>query len=467
MTAEHDSDPGASRPDSETASARAARITVSRRDVLRGGLVGAAGVLLPGGLARLALAAPKAATAKPAKAKAVIQIWLGGGPPHTDTFDPKPEAGYAYCGPYDKPIPTNVDGIRIGQALPLLAQQADKYSLIRSMTHGANGHETASYMVQTGRKAGGKDVYPAVGAVVSLFKGYGTGYEGLLPPYIVLTRPQGRFSEAGFLGQRYKPFATGGDPAARQFVVEGFVAEGISRERQKARRGLLHNLDGLRRALKGNPRIAELAKSEEKAYELILGEASKIFYLDTEKEELRQEYGMNTLGQSCLMARRLVEFGVPYVTINNGGWDTHKQHFEAMRRKLPQIDSGIATLLKDLSERGLLDSTIVWCCGEFGATPKIDWKPPWGGGRHHFGAVFSVLVAGGGFKGGQVVGASDAKGERVKERPVYPWDLNGSMYELLGIDSEGTFPNFRDGTVRITASAKEGYKVGGRLKEIM
>ena len=144
---------------------------------------------------------------------------MWGGPSHLDTFDPKPEAGYDYCGPLDKPIATNVDGIRIGELLPLLAKQADKYSLIRSMTHGINAHETAAYMVQTGRKPGDRLVYPGVGAVVSLFKGYDAGYKGLIPPYIVLTEPQGRFSEAGFLGPRYKPFATGGDPA--QTAVRG------------------------------------------------------------------------------------------------------------------------------------------------------------------------------------------------------------------------------------------------------
>ncbi len=444
---------------------------VSRRDVLWGGLCGTAGLLMG---SRLGFAAPGAAESapqpapiNPAKAKAVIQVWLWGGPSHIDTFDPKPDAGYDYCGPLDQTLETNVPGIRINATLPLLAQQADKYSIIRSVTHGVNGHETAAYMVQTGRKAGGKDVFPSLGAVVSLFRGYGTGYEGLLPPYIVLTRPQGRFSEAGFLGQRYKPFATGGDPAATQFVVEGFVAEGISRERQKSRRDLLRNLDSLRRALAGDPRMVAMQKAEDEAYELILGEASKIFYLDTEDPEVRQAYGMNTLGQSCLMARRLVEAGVPYVTINAGGWDTHKQHFEAMRRKLPQLDSALATLLADLSDRGLLESTMVLCYGEFGRRPKVDWDPPWGGGRGHYGAVFSALVAGGGFKGGRVVGASDAKGERVKERPVYPWDLIGSVYELCGIDPDGTFPNFREGTVRITPSAEDGYEIGGRLTEIM
>jgi len=143
------------------------------------------------------------------KAKAVIQIWLAGGPPHLDTFDPKPEAGYDYCGPLNKPIQTNVNGIMINELLPELAKQADKYSIIRGMTHGNNSHETAAYMVQTGHDSSDRLVYPSIGAVVSLFKGYDAGYRGLVPPYIVLTEPLGRFSEDGFLGPRYKAFATG------------------------------------------------------------------------------------------------------------------------------------------------------------------------------------------------------------------------------------------------------------------
>ena len=150
------------------------------------------------------------------------------------------------------------------------------------------------------------------------------------------------------------------------------------------------------------------------------------------------------------MARRLVERGVPYVTINYGGWDTHKDNFQAMRRRLPELDKGLASLLGDLADRGLLDSTIVWCCGEFGRTPKVDWEAPWNGGRHHYGNVFTVLVAGGGFKGGHVVGASDAKGEEVKDRPVYPGDLIGSMYELLGIDPASTLPHPQGLQIRVT-----------------
>jgi len=449
--------------DSQAPAARAGRL--SRRDVLRGGATAAAGLLLGERLARGADATPKPKPQAPAKS--VIQIWMWGGPAHTDTFDTKPDSGEDYTGPLKSPIETNVKGIRIGELLPLLAKQADKYSIIRSMTHGNNGHETASYMTQTGRRPGGRDVFPCVGAVVSLFKGAGTGYKGLIPPYIVLTRPQGRFSEAGFLGPRYKPFATGGDPARTPFVVEGVVAPGISRKRQQSRRKLLGDLDALRAALGNDAQLDDLRQSEKKAYDLILGDAGKVFDPSDEKDELREAYGRNTFGQSCLMARRLVEKGIPYVTINYPGWDTHKDHFRTVRSKLPQMDAGMATLLSDLSDRGLLDSTIVWWSGEFGRTPKIAKESPWNGGRHHFGACFSAVLAGGGFRGGQVVGASDAKGETVRDRPVYPWDLIASLYQKLGIDPQAQLPHPQGKVLHAVPDADEDYPSGGILKEIM
>jgi len=431
---------------------------ISRRRAMQRGLAGAAGILLADRLAAPALAAPQP------KAKSVIQIWMWGGPAHMDTFDPKPDSGNAYSGPLIKPIKTNVDGVIISELMPLLAKQADKYSIIRSMTHGVKGHETASYMVQTGRKSGDGQVYPSVGGIVSLFKGYDAGYKGLIPPYIVLTTPQGRFSEAGFLGSRYKPFATGGDPSKNPFVVEGVVAKGITAKRQEARRELLGNLNTLGNAMKNHPELAASDKCEKQAYDLILGDAGKVFDLSGEKAELRDRYGRTAFGQSCLVARRLVEKGVPYITINYKGWDTHKQHFQTMRRKLPELDKGMATLLHDLSERGLLDSTIVWWGGEFGRTPKVLWEAPWNGGRGHYGNVFSTVVAGGGFKGGRVVGASDEKAAEVKDRPVYPVDLIASMYELLGIDANAKLPHPQGLDVKVTANAA---KTGGRLTEIM
>jgi hypothetical protein len=441
---------------------------LSRRDLIKRGLIGAAGLMFfdPFGHWTVSAALPPAGAPKvQGRAKSIIQIWMWGGPCHLDTFDPKPGAGRDYCGPLTKPIETNVSGIRICELLPLLAKQADKYSIIRSMTHGSFAHETASYITQTGFDPGDRISHPCAGAVVSLFKGYDHGYKGLIPPYIVLTSPLGRFSESGLLGSQYKPFATGGDPGQPRFAVEGITVEGLSDQRQQARRQLLGSLDTLGQAMPHAPQFEQFKQCAEEA-DATVAETGKLYDLSAENDAMRDRYGRNTFGQSCLMARRLVERGVPFVSINYRGWDTHKQHFELMRRNLPEMDKGMATLLQDLSERGLLDSTIVWWGGEFGRTPKVMWEAPWNGGRGHFGSCFNSVVAGGGFKGGHVVGASDDKGMEVAERPVHPRDLLGSMYELLGIDADGPLPNNKGIEVSVLPPAKANAEQR-RLYEIM
>lgn len=447
------------------------RSGVSRRDMLRGLLLGGVGLVVGNGFSARVLAAVDSATEQPtklaAKAKSVIQIWMAGGLSHLDTFDPKPDAGNDYCGPFARTIPTNVGGIQVNEMIPLLARQADKYSILRGMTHGVNAHETASYMVQTGNMAGDGFVHPCVGAVVSLKKGYDAGYSSLVPPYIVTQTALGRFSEAGFLGSRYQPFATGGDPNKDPFLVEGIVAEGISEARQKDRRDLMHQLDSLGQKMKTDPEFQKSDACEEQSYELIFGDAGKVFDLSKEAPAAREQYGRTTFGQSCLLARRLVERGVPFISINYRGWDTHKQHFNIMRRQLPEFDKGFSTLLQDLSDRGLLDSTLIWCSGEFGRTPKIQWESPWNGGRGHYGNAFSTVVAGGGFKPGCVVGATNARGEEITERPIYPWDLTGSIYELAGIDPDGSIQHPQGQMVRLTPVSSAGIKSGGRLTEIM
>jgi hypothetical protein len=369
-------------------------------------------------------------------------------------------------GEFAKAIPTNVDGMQIGELFPNLAKQADKYSLIRSMTHRNNGHETAAYLMQTAHTPGERLAYPSIGAVFALFKS--PTYKGLIPPYVVLTRPQGRFSEEGFLGPKLKPFATGGDPNLTRFEVEGVVSRGITDDRQKARRALLNQMNTMGHAMAASPQLVAAEDAKKQAYELILGQGREVFDLSKEKPELRDRYGRHTFGQDCLAARRMVEAGVPYIVINYpGGWDTHSNHFATMRRQCPQLDQGLAMLLLDLHERGLLASTIVWCCGEFGRGPKVDWQPPWNGGRNHYGNVFTGLVAGGGFKGGQVVGASDAKAEEVKDRPVYPVDLLGSIYALGGIDANAKLPHPLGTEAQVLPAASEGVKSAGILMEIM
>jgi len=444
---------------------------LTRRAVVGGALAAAAGLAFGDRATPSAWAAPRrtAQAGREPKAKAVIELWMAGGPCHIDIWDPKPAAGPDFCGPLLKPASANVPGIQIGELLPLMAQQADRYSIVRSVTHGQNGHETAAYIMQTGRRPGeGADrlVYPSFGAVVGQFKGHDHGYQGMIPPYVVLTQPQGRFAVEGFLGLSRKPFVTGGDPRQPRFTVEGVVLPGVSDERQRARRTLLHDLDSLGAAMPKSAPFERMDRCEEKAYDLILGDAGKVFDLTQEKDEVKDRYGRTTFGQSCLVARRLVEQGVPYVTVNSGGWDTHKRHFESMRQKLPDLDRGMSALLEDLHQRGLLASTIVWWSGEFGRTPRVQTEEPWNGGRGHFGNVFSVVVAGGGFQGGQVVGATDEHGEQVAERPVTAQDLFRSMYVLLGIDPDGPLVNPRglDVTVLPPADEKTG---GGLLREIM
>jgi hypothetical protein len=459
---------------------------VSRRDAMRQGALSAAGMLAATGLGPRARAdeakkspeqiaaelkstrdaAARAKAEKKSKVKSVIQIFLWGGMSHNDTWDPKPDTGYNYLGQFDKFIPTNVPGIEVSALFPHLAKQADKYSLIRSMTHGINGHETAAYLMQTGHKPGGRLAYPSIGAIFTYFKK--EAYQGLLPPYIVMLRAAGRFSEEGFLGPAYKPFATGGNPNSQRFEVEGIVNRGINDTRQVARRELLDKVNTMGFGLTDIPEIAASESARQQAYGLILGQGREVFDLNNEPAALRDRYGRNTFGQECLAARRMVEAGVPYITISfPGGWDTHANHFTTMNRQCPWLDQGLATLLADLSERGLLDSTLVWCTGEFGRTPKVAWEPPWNGGRHHFGAVFTVLVAGGGFKGGRVVGASDEKGEKVQERPVYPADLLGSFYLLAGIDAEAQLPHPLGFDAHVLDTEKEGMKSSGLLEEIM
>jgi len=442
---------------------------ISRREAMRRGLCGAAGLMLAERLGSHALAAAepdKAPANAKAKAKSVIQIFLWGGMSHNDTWDPKPDSGRDYMGEFGQVIPTNVSGIQIGALFPELAKQADKYSLIRSMTHGNDGHETAAYLMQTGHAPGERLAYPSVGAVFALLKG--SGYKGIIPPYVVLTKAQGRFSEEGFLGPKFKPFATGGDPNASRFEVEGVIARAISDDRQKARRELLEKMNTMGNAMEASPQVAAAEDAKKQAYELILGAGRDVFDLSKEKPELRDRYGRHTFGQDCLVARRLVETGVPYVVINYpGGWDTHKDHFATMRRQAPQLDQGLAMLLQDLKDHGLLESTLVWCSGEFGRGPKVDWQPPWNGGRNHYGKVFTVLVAGGGFKGGCVVGSSDAKAEQVKDRPVYPVDLLGSIYQLAGIDAGARLPHPMGTEAHVLPAASEGVKSAGLLTEIM
>lgn len=394
-----------------------------------------------------------------AQVKSVIEIWVWGGPSQLETFDPKPDAPKEYNNGL-KAIPTNVPGISISEMLPNLAKHADKYSIIRTMTHRHNGHETASYLMQTGREPGSGRVFPAIGAVVAFYKG--RDYQGDLPPYIILTKPKGRFAEEGFLGEKYKPLVTGGNPNAARFSVDGITSPGNLSPADIALQ--FEALEKFDRFGAGYdiPELKDFAASGSAAVKKMKGSAAKAFDLSLESEEMRSKYGRNEFGQACLTARRLVEAGVPYVTINAQGWDSHKKHFESMKKRTAEMDQALAALLEDLADRKLLDSTIVWWSGEFGRTPKIQWEAPWNGGRNHYAKCFSALIAGGGFQGGKVVGVSDEVAGTVVSRPVLPQDLLGSILERCGIDPDSRFPEFTG--VDEPLLPKES--AAGRLREL-
>lgn len=394
-------------------------------------------------------------------ARTIVEIWLWGGPSQIETFDPKPNAGRDYNGDL-KAIPTCVKGMEIHEWWPRLAGCANLFSVVRSLTHRHNGHESAAYLMQTGREPGG-DTCPAIGAVVAQAKR--NSYDGDLPPYVILTRAKGRFSEVGFLGDAVAPLVTGGNPAAPRFAVDGFVPpEEVTPQKAKERFQLLQELDAWRPEHDaGNlARSVQFDNAGKEARHISEGKAAQVFNLNLESTETRERYGRNRVGQTLLAARRLVEYGVPSITINLTGWDSHKRHFETMRRTSGETDQAVAAFLQDLHERKLLDSTLVWMSGEFGRTPKVGWEAPWNGGRGHWCHAFSAMVAGGGFRGGCVVGATDDRGERPVERPVTPQDFLGSLYELCGLDPDGPLPNDAGRKMPLLPPASPA----GRLREI-
>lgn len=399
------------------------------------------------------------------QAKSVILVYLDGGPAQTEMFDPKPEAGRDIVGVLKEPCQTNIPEIVIGQKLPLLAKMADKYSIIRSMTHGSNGHETGHYAMITGDLSRSSVVYPSYGSVISFMKR--PDYKGVLPPYISLTSANSRFNEGGFLGNINKSFDTGGAPEKPNFDVEGIVNREIPADKFGKRMQLLKDFEKLNTFNKSFSDAEKIDSYRQINIEFITGSSRQVFDLTTESNKVRERYGMNQLGQSCLAARKLVEAGVPFINVRTTGWDTHKKHFQKMDQMLPELDKALSALLTDLDEKGLLENTIVLCGGEFGRTPKIQWEAPWNGGRGHFGQAFSYLVAGGGFIPGKVIGKTDKTGENIVERKVYPCDLIGTIYLLMGIDPKSTLPHKLEGGLPILPSLGKEGQSNGLLYELI
>ncbi len=401
----------------------------SRRDFLR---VGGLGALSLQKLLQAEAQAKKETTpTKPnkARAKSVILVYLGGGMTHHDTFDPKPDAPEEIRGKYGT-IATSVTDLRVSEKLPLMAKQMDKIALVRSGAHNNDHHETATNWVLSGRFGTPFGDYPAIGAVSA----HHFGFTAALPPYVSVPRNPSFTWELGksaFLGGRYESFKAG-DPNQKDYKVQDLTAaEPLSKRKVERRESLLKAVDGLARRVEGNDQIATYDEFHQRAAEMILNkEARQAFAIDDEDPKLRDRYGRNTPGQSMLLARRLVEAGVRFVTVNYGGWDHHGKIFEGLDKKLPEFDAAVSTLVEDMHDRGTCQDTLVVVMGEFGRGPKINKDA----GRDHWGPAASLLFFGAGTKQGLVLGKTDKQGGFVTQRPVSPADVCYTVLDTLGID---------------------------------
>jgi len=418
-------------------------LLATRRDVLHAGVLSLlAPVLAPFG------ALANTVRTGPGRAKSVILIFNAGAPSHIDLWDPKPDAGAEVRGTFS-PIRTNVPGIHISELLPRMAQRMDRLALVRSVHHEHSGHNSGMYWSTAGRpyridstliNPSRSDI-PGVGTLCG-WLAQRDGFSRGVPPYVITPFPHcdskayitpGQFG--GCLGARFDPFVLDADPNAADFRVRNMALDpGLTHERLEARLDLLHGL--ARRAPRiVSPQAAELDVFNQQAESLLqTGKAADAFDLAKEPDSVRERYGRTSWGQSHLLARRLVEAGTRFVTTVNGPsitWDTHKDNFNGLKNRLvPPMEQAYAALLDDLAERGLLDTTLVVWMGEFGRTPKINADA----GRDHWPGCYTVVLAGGGIRGGQVIGASDATGAYPKDRPTTPAEIHATMYAALGYD---------------------------------
>ncbi len=398
---------------------------VARRDFLKVGVLGASALTLSNYL-RLSHAGE---VKKDAKATSAIFINLGGGPSHMDTFDLKPNAPTEFRGEFN-PIQTNVSGIEISEHLPKLAQQMDKFAILRGVTHTLAAHELGSQYVNTGNRPIPSIEFPGYGAVVTKELG---GLEDLPQFVAVPSSPQ----KAGYLGVRYAALSTGKTPVAGQpFGVRGVtLGNGLTVADVEKRRSLLEDLDTTFKSVEKNSQLLDgLDRFGDQAYSMITSSRSReAFDVSKESPSYAAPFGTTGFGQSCLLASRLVESGVRFVTVNYGGWDTHNDNWVRLKTKqLPPFDEGLAALFNGLAQKGLLASTCVFVTGEFGRTPKINTTR---NGRDHYARAMFMLLAGGGIKPGQVLGASDDKAQGPAGDGFKPDHVAASFYHNLGIDS--------------------------------
>lgn len=361
----------------------------------------------------------------PAKAESVIHVFLPGGMAHQESFDPKPYSPLEYRGEMGT-IKTNTGEV-ISQTLPNLAKCADKFTIIRSMTHGEAAHERGTHNMFTGYKPSPALVFPSFGSVIS----HEYGPRNNLPPYICIPNKPNEFAGSGYLSSSYGPFGLGSDPANNGFKVQDLnLAGGVDEQRFMRRRDALASVNEYFASKQNADGVLAMDSFYERAYGLISSDqAREAFDIEKEENAMRDRYGRNQAGQRLLLARRLVEAGARFVTMTYGGWDMHAQITDNFNRQMPALDQALAALINDLDSRGLLDSTLVMVSSEFGRTPKINTD----GGRDHWPKVFSVMLAGGGIKRGLVYGASDPTAAEPDLDPVSPENLATTMYHLLGI----------------------------------
>ncbi len=427
---------------------------MTRRGLLRAGVLGLGGLALPDLLRAQAATGP---AKRSAEDLSIVLVWLDGGPPQHETYDPKPDAPAEFRGPIGS-IETAAPGLRVSELLPNHARLMNKASVIRSMHHNNGDHFAAAHWMLTGFLGSNASnlaaQYPSAGSIIAKLKG---PRQSGLPAYVGLPQTHSvglapGYHGAAYLGVGYNPFDANGDPNNPGYKVPNLaLAGGVDATRLDDRRTLLAAFDGARREADASGLMDGLDKFGRQAYDLVTSPAARdAFDLRTEDPRLRDRYGRNTWGQSALLARRLVEAGVRFVTLTYGGWDHHANIEAAMKRQLPQLDAAVGGLIDDLDQRGRLDSTIVLVMGEFGRTPRVNGQA----GRDHWGEVMSVLVAGGGLAAGRAIGASNARGEFPKDRPIAPADLLVTLYDRLGIDPETSFTNRAGRPIPIAGNGK-------------
>jgi len=397
---------------------------MNRRDFLYTGLAGGVGLSL-GDMLKLRAENPQGQLK--AKAQSIIHIYLPGGMASQESWDPKMHAPIEYRGPLGN-IQTNVAGVHLSENMKETAKVMDKITVVRSMTHGEAAHERGTHNMFTGYKPSPAIQYPSFGAVIS----HELGVRNYLPPYVAVPQTVTEFAGTGYLSTAFGPFALGSDPATKDFKVRDLnLHSSISQERYNRRRSILETVDSHFSMLEKSDNIASMNKFYQQAYDLVSSaQAREAFDLDKEPDHIRDMYGRNQAGQRFLMARRLIEAGVRCASVIYGGWDMHASIGAGMNSQLPQFDKAYAALIKDLEQRGLLDSTIVMVTSEFGRTPKINKDA----GRDHWPRVFSVAFAGGGFAQGLVYGKTDATASAPEEDPLTVENMSATVYSLLGID---------------------------------